>query len=250
MNLQDAYLTLLAKALTDACHAATTIAQDGLKLAPVEPRESGDDCPALAETMIGLKRMANLRECINTVIEQAVSGDFIECGVWRGGASIYATAVFEAHDDWFDNSREIWLADSFAGLPAPSHPADAELRLHEYPYLAVSLDTVKDNFRRYDLLLPNVKFLQGFFADTLPTIRDHRWSILRCDCDMYSSTRAVLDNLYDGLSVGGFCIIDEYFWMKECRQAVDEFRAERGIVEPIVKIDNQGGFWRRAAGAV
>src|SRR5258708_30300055 len=49
-------------------------------------RAEGRDWPAEAETMIGLKRMDNLHFCIQQVIQREVPGDFIETGVWRGGA--------------------------------------------------------------------------------------------------------------------------------------------------------------------
>lgn len=243
-NPINSYLDLLAMALTDTCHEYTThIQPDGtMLLVTLDERNRGMDSPLLAETMVGPWRLRNIRQCANSVMAEGIDGDFIECGVWRGGASIYATAAFAAYGD----HRDIWVADSFAGIPAPEHEADKDSVLHNSPYYVVDEAYVRAAFKRYDLLKPNVYFLPGWFKDTMPKMRGKKWSIIRCDCDLYASTMTVLENLYDGLSRGGFCIIDDYFWLKECRQAVDEYRAAHGVAEPIVKIDDQGGYWRKA----
>ena len=79
-------------------------------------RVSGLDWPSVAHSMIGHKRMANLRSLLEDVIENNVEGDFIETGVWRGGACIYAKAII---DSYGITDRTVWVADSFAGLPEP-----------------------------------------------------------------------------------------------------------------------------------
>ena len=75
--------------------------------------------------MIGLKRLNNLQHCAETVIREGVPGDFIETGVWRGGACIFMRAVLKAYGD---TTRNVWVVDLFAGLPPPdahTYPADA-----------------------------------------------------------------------------------------------------------------------------
>jgi O-methyltransferase len=86
--------------------------------------------------------------------------------------------------------------------------------------------------------------LEGWFRDTLPPLRGRRWAVVRLDGDMYESTMDGLVNLYDGLSAGGFLIIDD-FSHPGCRQAVEDFRRQHGIDEPIEKIDWTGVFWRK-----
>ena len=95
------------------------------------------------------------------------------------------------------------------------------------------------------MLDERVRFLEGWFKDTLPTVRDHTWSVVRLDGDMYESTIEGLTNLYPGLSVGGFLIVDDYGF-EPCRQAVEDYRTAHGITEPIVPIDWLGAYWRKA----
>ncbi len=88
-------------------------------------RAVGRDWPARADSMIGLRRMDNIQDCIETVIRDDVPGDLIETGVWRGGATIFMRGVLKAYED---TTRTVWVADSFEGLPPPDparYPADA-----------------------------------------------------------------------------------------------------------------------------
>jgi hypothetical protein len=198
--------------------------------------------------MIGLKRLANLRMCVETILDDGVPGDLIETGVWRGGATIFMRAILKAREV---TDRLVWVADSFAGLPAPDltrYPSDEGITLHQFPQLAVPLERVQDNFRRYGLLDDQVRFLKGWFRDTLPTAPIDRLAILRLDGDLYESTIQALESLYQKLSVGGFVIVDDYGNVAACRQAVHDFRTEHGITDPIQPIDWGGVFWRRRAG--
>ena len=207
-------------------------------------REEGRDWPSRAETMIGLRRLDNLQECIETVIAEDVPGDVLEAGIWRGGAGILMRAVLAVHGD---AERTVWLADSFQGLPRPrpEHPADADDKHWTQPFLAVTLDQVKANFTRYKMLDDRVRFLEGWFSDTLPSAPIERLAVLRVDGDMYGSTMDVLEALYAKVSVGGFVIIDDYGEIPQCRAAVEDFRTKHKIVEPLQRIDGSGVFWRR-----
>jgi O-methyltransferase len=152
----------------------------------VEPavRAEGKDWPYEAETMIGLRRLENLRQCFTRVVQQGVPGDCIECGVWRGGAAIFMRAILKAYGD---TDRIVWVADSFSGLPRPNpdrYPADSGDCHWLQSRLAVPLEEVKTNFRRYDLLDDQVRFLPGWFADTLPVAPIEQLAVLRIDADM------------------------------------------------------------------
>ncbi len=96
----------------------------------------------------------------------------------------------------------------------------------------------------YNLLDDRVQFLEGWFRDTLPTVKQRTWSVVRLDGDMYESTMDALVNLYSGLSIGGFLIVDD-FAHEPCRRAVDDFRREHSITETIETIDWTGAYWRR-----
>jgi O-methyltransferase len=208
-------------------------------------REVGADLPSSAETMVGAKRLANLRFCVETVLREGVPGDLIETGVWRGGASIFLRGLLAAHGV---SDRVVWVADSFAGLPPPSpdYPADAGDDHWTRPELAVSLEQVQANFARYGLLDGQVRFLQGWFKDTLPSAPIERLAVVRLDGDLYESTTDALSALWPKVSVGGFVIVDDYGAIDACRTATDDFRAAHAIEDELVQIDWTGYFWRRS----
>ncbi|MDQ6782827.1 MAG: TylF/MycF family methyltransferase [Actinomycetota bacterium] len=211
---------------------------------PDEVRARGGDWPIHAETMVGLQRLDNLQACIDQVIRDDVGGDLAETGVWRGGTAILMRAVLAARGE---QDRTVWVADSFQGLPRPKavHPADGSDQHWTYPYLAVSLSEVQANFERYGLLDNRVRFLPGWFCDTLPVAPIERLAVLRVDGDMYGSTMDVLTALYPKVERGGFIIIDDYGAIQGCKLAVDEYRAANGITEVIRTIDWTGVYWRR-----
>jgi len=209
-------------------------------------REYGRDLPVVAHTMIGKKRLDNIQYCVEKVISDNVPGDLIETGVWRGGATIFMRSILKVYGI---KDRIVWVADSFQGLPAPNlqkYPLDQESNLHLNPQLAISLEEVTDNFKRYDLLDSNVKFLKGWFKDTLPTAPITRLSLLRLDGDLYESTMDALVNLYPKLSVGGFVIIDDYGCYNMCRQAISDYRQQHNITDELISIDGWGYYWRKS----
>jgi O-methyltransferase len=239
-SARDLYLDLMMRSLTDWLYDEFD----------ERVRVEGLDWPARAHTMIGMKRLANVRTCVDAVIADDIPGDLIETGAWRGGTTIFMRAILKAHDV---TDRLVWVADSFAGLPRPDadrYPLDAGDRLHAFPQLAVNVERVRDNFRRYDLLDNQVRFLEGWFRDTLPTASIERLAVLRLDGDLYESTMQALESLYDRLSIGGYVIIDDYGNIPGCRQAVHDFQAARAITDPIRPIDWAGVYWRRSADTV
>lgn len=211
---------------------------------PEREREEGRDRPHYAQTMIGLKRMRNLRSAVETVIAEGVPGDLIEAGVWRGGASILMRGVLAAHDE---PDRRVFVADSFEGLPEPDaerYPLDAADLNYAEEELAVGVDEVRANFERYGLLDDRVRFVEGWFRDTLPALTEESFAVVRLDGDLYESTMDGLANLYPRLAVGGFLIVDDYGF-ENSRAAVEDYRREHGISEPIERVDWVGAYWRR-----
>lgn len=197
-----------------------------------------------SDTMIGLRRLENIQACVEIVLANKVPGDLIETGAWRGGACIFMRGILAAHGI---TDRRVFVADSFEGLPPPDeekYPADSGDQHHTLDFLAVDLETVKENFRRYGLLDDQVVFLKGWFSETLPSAPIERLAVLRLDGDMYGSTMDALQALYPKLSPGGFCIVDDYA-LEGCRRAIDDFRASHAISSPLQTIDWTGRFWQK-----
>jgi O-methyltransferase len=257
--LRAAYLELLKLCLCDLAGARTlSVSRTGdtrrpdsqVKCRELEDEEwvlraRGSDWPFSGLTMVGLKRLDDLQACIESVVADRIEGDVIEAGAWRGGASILARATL---DSLGAEDRTVWAADSFRGLPAPDRsgfPEDDELDLSQVEFLAIPAEEVRSYFARFGLEA-GVELVEGFFDETLPGLRDRRWSVIRLDGDTYEATWVGLESLYPGLSAGGYLIIDDYGLIKECRAAVDDYRREHGITEPIERVDWNGARWRRA----
>lgn len=199
------------------------------------------------DTMSDRRTVDSLHACIETVLSDGVPGDLIETGVWKGGMSVLMRGVLQAHGV---TDRRVWLADSFAGNPQP----DPRVALNDALWyflmepierLSVGREQVEETFRKYGLLDSQVHFLPGWFADTLPSAPIERLAVLRLDGDWYDSTREALEALYPRLSPGGFAVIDDYGAPVGCRRAVDEYRAEHGIDEPLEWVNHQVVFWRK-----
>jgi hypothetical protein len=253
VDLRDDYLDLLKNCLLRY--------RDGAPFPYVaEPAIKGDARSAFmlsngvipypdSDTMVGWERLNNVHQCAVSVIQDGVPGDFIETGVWRGGVCILMRAVLKAYGD---RARKVWVADSFDGFPPPTDKYSADPWKGQSQFvigtlgvsLKVTLDEVKARFERYGLLDDQVRFLAGFFERTLPAAPIDKLAILRLDCDLYQSTYEALDALYPKLSVGGYCIIDDYFYTM-CSKAVDDYRREHGIDDPIEAVDWTGVQWRK-----
>ena len=211
----------------------------------LQKRHSGLDWPPYAHTMVGRKRLENTLYCVKHILENNIDGDFIETGVWRGGSTIFMRAILKTYNV---SHKTVWVADSFEGLPAPNekvYPDDMGDVHYTFDELKVTLDSVRNNFKKYDLLDDQVKFLKGWFKDTLPTAPIEKLSLIRLDGDMYESTMDAIVSLYPKLSPGGFLIVDDYC-IKACSKAIADYRAANNITEEIIDIDGTGVYWQKA----
>jgi O-methyltransferase len=264
-ELRSLYLNLIKSCLLDSIHKDTqfsrlssgkplkrlflkTLEKRGLNVVKKTSsldREGGKDWPLTAHTMVGEKRLQNLQECVENVIKDEIPGDLIETGVWRGGASILMRAVLKSYGI---EDRKVWVADSFRGLPPPTSAVDKEYSssyIEDNNILAVSLQDVKNNFAAYGLLDESVKFLEGWFRDTLPSAPIDKLALVRLDGDLYESTMDGLTYLYPKLSEGGYLIVDDFNSVEACKKAVVDYRRQHDIQEKIVEIDSDGVFWRK-----
>jgi O-methyltransferase len=172
----------------------------------------------------------------------------MEAGVCQGGATIFLRALQVAYEE---AARRTWVADSFQGVPPPSHDVDVHHKLDlsesRQPWIAFTRQMVEDNFRTYDLLDGHVHFIEGWFKDTLHAAPVEQLAILRLDGDLYESTWDTLAACYDRVVAGGFVIVDDYGALTPCRMAVDDFRRSRAITDRLRTIDWTGVFWRKSA---
>lgn len=256
-DLGRAYLDLLKLSLCDLVGAETrmiwrdsghTFTRLAVGEKQLQWRVDGSDWPLDALTMVGLRRLDDLQSRIEEVVADGVQGDLIEAGAWRGGASILARATLDVLGE---RQRELWVADSFQGFPQPepdSTDQTLEADLGGLDYFAPGLETVKGYFERFGVT-EGVRFVPGFFEETMASLSGRRWALVRIDVDGYQATRLALDTLYGGLARGGYLIVDDYFTpgLDVCRDAVDGFRADHGIEDEIVRVDWTGGRWRKSA---
>jgi O-methyltransferase len=252
-QLRTAYLELLKLALTDLAGAETLsvefliggrVYSRRMPREHLEPRVDGRDWPFGGLTMGGLKRLDDLQGCVETLVAERITGDLIEAGTWRGGSSILMRATL---DTLGADDRDVWVADSFQGFPGAGEgpvvdPAAEEMSMLEF--LSIPVEEVKASFERLGLG-DGVRFVPGFFAQTMPKLRGRSWSLVRLDGDSYEATRDCLDALYPGLAKGGYLVVDDYGAIEVCRRAVDDYRREHGITEPLEQVDWTCVRWRR-----
>jgi len=183
-------------------------------------------------TMVSRARLiATLMAC-KYVLENSIEGDFVECGVWRGGNAIVAAEMFKL----YASEKNVWLFDTFQGMTQPTildrdhrgnpaHPRylTSQTETHnEWAY--ASLEEVTHNFGTRNLLGNQIHFVKGDVAKTLNKEQlPERISILRLDTDWYESTKVECEILYPKISKGGFLIVDDYGHWSGARQAVDEY---------------------------
>ena len=247
--LRRAYLDLLKLCLCDLAATSTVslapqpdgaVTSRELRGDERRLRSAGMDWPLQGMTMIGLGRLDDLQACVESIVADGIEGDVIETGAWRGGASILVRATLDSLGD----ERTVWVADSFQGFHRGDGADSEAVQLSAFDHLAVPLEEARDNFARFGCDR-NVRFVPGFFEDTLAGLAGERWSMVRLDADTYEPTRLGLEHLYPGLVPGGYLIVDDYGSFQGCRQAVDQFRARHGIEEPLEAVDSTCVRWRR-----
>ena len=200
-SVASLYLDLLKRALTNTIFKQEPLVGQENQLRFVREFDKHYmNGPAVS--MLPLARFDNLQFCVEDVLARGVPGDLIETGVWRGGATIFMRAVLRAHGVM---DRLVWAADSFEGLPEPDaekFPLEAKafsgpVMTDVFKHLAAGLEEVRHNFSAYGQLDDQVRFLKGWFKDTLPTAPIGRLAVMRLDGDYYESTMDGLVNLYD-----------------------------------------------------
>jgi len=208
-------------------------------------------------TMTSIERMYALYQAVLHVHAARIPGDVVECGVWRGGSAMLAALAL---DSLGDRERNVWLYDTFEGMPPPAEvdrsfagePAAALLGrtdiAGELTRAVASLDEVRANLATTGYPSQRLHFVEGMVEDTIPAVAPEQISILRLDTDWYESTRHELEHLWPRLSPGGVLIVDDYGHWQGARRAVDEFFAAVGPVL-LQRIDYTGRLALKPGGA-
>ena len=168
------------------------------------------------------------------IAQNNIIGDFVECGVFRGGNAIIAAKIFKL----YKSENKVYLFDTFTGMSEPGQhdiktstksPAQkkySDSKKEGYNSWAyASIEEVKENFKKLSLLDSNVIFIKGKVEDTLIQANQLPNAIcfLRLDTDWYESTKMELEILYEKLIPGGILVIDDYANWNGVKKAVDEF---------------------------
>ena len=190
-------------------------------------------------TMTSAERMWSLLHAVRYAVDEGIPGDFVECGVWRGGSVM---AMAHQLSRMGVTNRQIWLYDTFAGMTQPTELdveavtetaaaqmlASTEVADGNNVWCVAGRSDVEANVRSTHYPNENFIFVEGDVAQTLYESAPKSIAVLRLDTDWYESTRIGLEVLYPRLAVGGVCILDDYGHWQGARQAVDEYFAARG----------------------
>ncbi len=202
-------------------------------------------------TQSSISRLVNTLKSCRYVIDNNITGDFVECGVWRGGNGILAKLLFEQ----LDSDRAVYMFDTFEGMTAPTefdiesstktHAAKKFEENRRGPYndwCFASLEEVKNNFINAELKLDGCSFVKGDVCETLLKSENipSAISVLRLDTDWYESTKIELEILYPILSKYGILIIDDYGHWEGARKAVDEY-FEKQSYKPLLNVIDYTG---------
>ena len=187
-------------------------------------------------TATSIERVDALLSAINYLERNNIEGDFVECGVWKGGSCMAMAKKLLKNNS---KSRKIWLFDTFEGMTEPDeNDVEVETGLkgkellenttrnsQKYNMWAyASLDEVRSNMIKTGYPVENIKYIIGKVEDTLK-LNDipEKISLARLDTDWYESTKIELEILFPRLVQGGVLIIDDYGHFKGARKAVDEY---------------------------
>lgn len=184
-------------------------------------------------TMTSIERMYALYNAVKYVIQNNIEGDFVECGVWRGGSSMMIALTLKSMNI---SDRQLFLYDTYEGMSEPTENdidfrggnADSLLKQNVQDkensvWCLADLQDVQNNMKLTEYPLNNIKFVQGKVEDTIPQTISESIALLRLDTDWYESTAHELKYLYPKLQNRGVLIIDDYGHWEGCRKAVDEY---------------------------
>jgi O-methyltransferase len=194
-------------------------------------------------TMTSVQRLYALNQAVNYISKNKISGDIVECGVWRGGSSMMsALTLLEGKD----TARNLYLYDTFEGMSEPTNDdvsmtgALAEKTWQSIDKCDADLNDVQTNMKQTNYPFSKIHFVQGKVEQTIPETIPSSIALLRLDTDWYESTYHELVHLFPRLVTGGVLIIDDYGHWQGARKAVDQYFAEQKTPILLNRIDYTG----------
>jgi O-methyltransferase len=195
-------------------------------------------------TLVEIERCYALYKSVKYILDNNIKGDFVDCGVWKGGSCMLVAYMLKAAGV---NDRKIYLYDTFEGMTKPGDN-DGTFEKEEWERLKIneqtnnwclsSIEEVKSNMLQTGYPGTNIQFIKGKVEDTIPLIIPALIALLRLDTDWYESTKHELVHLYPLLASKGVLIIDDYGAWEGARKATDEYFAGQQIL--LNRIDYTG----------
>lgn len=205
-----------------------------------------------AYTATSIERVYALKNAITYIIKNNIKGDFVECGVWKGGSCMLMAKTLVNEEE---KERKIWMYDTFDGMTEPTED-DSEIEtnisgsdlLKNTPkntdkfnmWAYAPLEMVKKNMKKTMFPKERIHFIEGKVEDTLSKTKPQNIALLRLDTDWYESTKCELEQLYPLLSIGGVLIIDDYGHFSGAKKAVDEYFSKTNVKPLMNRIDYTG----------
>ncbi|NQT04491.1 MAG: class I SAM-dependent methyltransferase [Dehalococcoidia bacterium] len=191
---------------------------------------------------MSVPRLVALYKLSREIDRQPIPGNIVECGVRNGGSSAVMASVFRKSS----LCRDMWLFDSFEGLPEPTAEDGykAQTEYHEGKCLG-SVDAVKEILNQLSIPENRVHIIEGWFEETFPSVKTNKVALLHIDADWYESVKLCLEKFYDSVCPGGFIALDDYGHWEGCRRATDEFLKKRSLDIKLVRVDDTGHYFQK-----
>ena len=181
-----------------------------------------------------------LQELAQRLDREEIAGNFVECGVYRGGSA--GILGYEAIRSKFQ--RKLWLYDSFAGMPEAMEKDDDYSRMLKGTCLGSESQT-RRILRRLNVPETQYTIVAGLFEDTLPQAEKTKIALLHIDCDFYNPVKLSLEIFYESVQAGGYVVLNDYGHFQGSRVATDEFIKNLNLELQLVQIDKDAYYFRK-----
>lgn len=191
-------------------------------------------------TAVFVPRLVALYKMSEEINRSSVPGDIVECGVYNGGSA----ALMASFCKNSPLSRDIWLFDSFEGLPRPTDKDGDEAPAYE-GWCYGDLSKVRKIFQKLGIPESRVHIVKGWFQDTFPSVQIRDIALLHIDADWYESVKLCLEKFYDNVQPGGYIVLDDYGDWEGCRIATDEFLKRQALDAKLIQVDYTGYYFQK-----